>query len=230
MAPAGGVDDDTGVEVETGTEQPLVVRDDTHADQDERSAVGGPVGELHRVRAAAATHALDRDSKPQVDVVVSVQISDDLSDRGSRDVAQWELEVVDDGHFHLVARKGGSNLPDGSLAEFSENARASAGDIVITRKNDRRLRALNGGSVRNGDRWTVVAVRKDGSIVVRRTGRRVAATIRMSDAVWLDGPRSDGPDAACARAGGSGAEVETSAAQRWRQMVTRPSGHWRAGY
>jgi conjugative relaxase-like TrwC/TraI family protein len=64
----------------------------------------------------------------------------------------------------------------GREVELAEGARASAGDIVITRKNERRLRAPNGGWVRNGDRWQVLDVRKDGSIAVRRTGHRLAAT------------------------------------------------------
>lgn len=54
---------------------------------------------------------------------------------------------------------------------------ASIGDLVITRRNDRRLRALRGGWVRNGDRWTVADVRSDGSIVVRRQHHRWAASV-----------------------------------------------------
>ena len=65
----------------------------------------------------------------------------------------------------------------GPEVELAEGARASAGDIVITRRNDRRLRALNGGWVRNGDRWLVLDVRRDGSMAVRRAGRRLAATV-----------------------------------------------------
>nr|WP_220481609.1 MobF family relaxase [Nocardioides ginsengisegetis] len=65
----------------------------------------------------------------------------------------------------------------GPEVELAKGAHASAGDLVITRKNDRRLRALNGGWVRNGDRWTVTAVRKDGSLAVRRTWHRLSATV-----------------------------------------------------
>lgn len=45
---------------------------------------------------------------------------------------------------------------------------ASAGDLVITRRNDRRLRPVRGAWVRNGDRWHIDEVGKDGSIVVSR--------------------------------------------------------------
>lgn len=50
---------------------------------------------------------------------------------------------------------------------------ATAGDVIITRKNDRRLRSGNGSQwVRNGTRWVVTRVRDDGSITIRPTTRR----------------------------------------------------------
>ena len=42
------------------------------------------------------------------------------------------------------------------------------GDLVITRLNDRRIRTMSGGWVRNGDRWRITDIRRDGSIVVSR--------------------------------------------------------------
>lgn len=53
---------------------------------------------------------------------------------------------------------------------------ASVGDTVITRRNDRRLRAGRSW-VRNGDRWTVTDVRADGSLSIRRAGRRWGASV-----------------------------------------------------
>jgi conjugative relaxase-like TrwC/TraI family protein len=71
---------------------------------------------------------------------------------------------------------------DGREAALAEGTKASAGDIVITRRNDRRLRSLNGGWVRNGDRWTVIDVRNDGSITVRRPDRRSRARVLLPPA------------------------------------------------
>ncbi|WP_062389920.1 MobF family relaxase [Demequina iriomotensis] len=48
---------------------------------------------------------------------------------------------------------------------------ASVGDTIVTRQNDRRLR-VGRDWVRNGMRWTVTQLRRDGSLVVRRTDRR----------------------------------------------------------
>lgn len=50
---------------------------------------------------------------------------------------------------------------------------ATVGDLIITRKNDRRLRSGSGHRwVRNGARWMVTRVRGDGSITIRPTTRR----------------------------------------------------------
>ena len=56
---------------------------------------------------------------------------------------------------------------------------AGVGDVVVTRENDRRLRA-GAGWVRNGDRWTVTATGRDGSLRVAR--------IDSHDAVVLPAP------------------------------------------
>ena len=70
-----------------------------------------------------------------------------------------------DGH---VAPQGGVQLHDGS--------QASVGDLVITRRNDRRLVASTGW-VRNGDRWTVAATHPDGSATVRRAAGHAAVVL-----------------------------------------------------
>lgn len=60
--------------------------------------------------------------------------------------------------------------------ELHDGTRAATGDTVITRRNDRRLRAGRGW-VRNGDRWTVTEVRDDGSVILRRAGHRWGASV-----------------------------------------------------
>jgi conjugative relaxase-like TrwC/TraI family protein len=59
-----------------------------------------------------------------------------------------------------------------------DGSAASVGDTVITRRNDRRLRVA-GSWVRNGDRWTVVAVNANGSIDLRRGRRRWGSPTRL---------------------------------------------------
>ncbi|MFE5291844.1 MobF family relaxase [Isoptericola sp. NPDC056618] len=58
-----------------------------------------------------------------------------------------------------------------------DDARASAGDVVVTRRNDRRLRTGSNTWVRNGDRWKVTHVRLDGGLEVRPEGRRRGSVV-----------------------------------------------------
>lgn len=60
--------------------------------------------------------------------------------------------------------------------ELHDGTHAATGDTVITRRNDRRLR-VGRGWVRNGDRWTITEVRDDGSLTLRRAGRKWGASV-----------------------------------------------------
>jgi hypothetical protein len=53
---------------------------------------------------------------------------------------------------------------------LADGTRASVGDIIITRRNDRRIQAGSTGWVRNGDRWKITAITADGSAIARRAG------------------------------------------------------------
>jgi energy-coupling factor transporter ATP-binding protein EcfA2 len=65
-----------------------------------------------------------------------------------------------------------------SEAPLRDEAAASVGDIVITRNNDRRLRSGQDW-VRNGARWKVIAVRRDGSLRVRNTEQPGSRSISL---------------------------------------------------
>jgi len=62
---------------------------------------------------------------------------------------------------------------------LGDGTRASEGDIVTTRSNDRRLHTLHGGWVRNGDRWRVAEVNKDGSVRVERLGVGIGGGVTL---------------------------------------------------
>lgn len=75
--------------------------------------------------------------------------------------------------FELNKRARAERILDGDTAASTEvrlvdGSHASEGDIVITRRNDRRLKPLRGGWVRNGDRWRILNVGPDGSAEVQR--------------------------------------------------------------
>lgn len=54
----------------------------------------------------------------------------------------------------------------GGIALIGGDERAYVGDIVVTRKNDRRLETSVGEPVRNRESWTVEAIGDDGSLTV----------------------------------------------------------------
>ena len=67
-------------------------------------------------------------------------------------------------------RLAAHTTPLGREVALREGATASAGDVITTRRNDRRLALTANDWVRNGDRWHVLDVRSDGSLRVRHLG------------------------------------------------------------
>ncbi|WP_377642285.1 MobF family relaxase [Oryzobacter terrae] len=63
----------------------------------------------------------------------------------------------------------------GRGARLADGNTAHVGDTVVTRSNDRRLRVSASDWVKNGDRWTVRQVQRDGTLAVQhlRGGRLV---------------------------------------------------------
>jgi conjugative relaxase-like TrwC/TraI family protein len=74
----------------------------------------------------------------------------------------------------------------GPEVALADGCRASRGDVVTTRRNDRRLVAGRSGWVRNGDQWAVAQVRGDGSVTVRRLGRNAGASVVLPAAYVAD--------------------------------------------
>ena len=59
-------------------------------------------------------------------------------------------------------------LLDGAVdqreVDLVDGCRASVGDVVITRRTTARIRTMRGGWVKNGDRWRVTDIRRDGAV------------------------------------------------------------------
>jgi conjugative relaxase-like TrwC/TraI family protein len=76
----------------------------------------------------------------------------------------------------------------GSEVALADGNRASAGDLINTRTNDRRLRTSASDWVKNGDRWTVLKADQYGGLRVqhRRSGRTIhLAASYVRDSVEL---------------------------------------------
>ncbi|MCV7008731.1 MobF family relaxase [Mycobacterium gordonae] len=111
----------------------------------------------------ANDNAAGRDSAmlaPTNDIVAQ------LNERARAD--RLDAQAADPAHATTAAKTRETTLADG--------LRASAGDIVATRRNKRTLRLAGGRDfVRNGQRWRVETVKTDGSLAVARidTGQKV---------------------------------------------------------
>jgi conjugative relaxase-like TrwC/TraI family protein len=65
----------------------------------------------------------------------------------------------------------------GQEVQLSDGTHASAGDCVITRRNDRRLATSATDWVTNGDRWTITHVHPDGALDVSHVSAKRRATL-----------------------------------------------------
>jgi hypothetical protein len=68
------------------------------------------------------------------------------------------------------AHRLASTPTPGPEVALVDGNRASAGDLIITRTNDRQLRTTATDWVKNGDRWTVSSIDRDGGLRVKHRG------------------------------------------------------------
>jgi conjugative relaxase-like TrwC/TraI family protein len=61
------------------------------------------------------------------------------------------------------------NVPVGQEVRLGDGNRASVGDMIITRANDRGLRLSATDWVKNGDRWTITHINRSGGLTVRHS-------------------------------------------------------------
>jgi len=74
-------------------------------------------------------------------------------------------------------RLAAQDAPIGREVTLRTGSKASCGDLITTRRNDRRLVLTRNDWVRNGDRWTVRAVGADGSVTARHVGTNRIITL-----------------------------------------------------
>jgi hypothetical protein len=84
-------------------------------------------------------------------------------------VAELNSRARADRVASCLVRDGGVTTTDGTVI--------GVGDAVVTRRNNRDL-TIPGGWVKNGDTWTVSALRPDGSATLTRPGR--GSSVRVS--------------------------------------------------
>lgn len=111
-----------------------------------------------------------------MDAAYTAWRSDQAAGKASILVAEAQQAVT-----ALNQRARADRIIDGTINPTRElplhdGSAVCEGDLVITRRNDRRLRSSSSW-VRNGDRWTVIKLREDGSVTIRPTNRRFGGSI-----------------------------------------------------
>ncbi|WP_068273586.1 MobF family relaxase [Aldersonia kunmingensis] len=90
----------------------------------------------------------------------------ELNARARTDRLAAQASELGRGRLNRLRRRLARDTTDREVT-LADGLCASAGDIVCTRRNDRRLAITATDWVRNGDRWYVENVEKDGSLRVR---------------------------------------------------------------
>lgn len=113
----------------------------------------------------------------------------DLADgRASVLVAEASSTVVDLNRRARADRILAGDVDPSRAVALADGTEASVGDLVITRRNARRLITLRGGFVRNGDRWQITKVRRDCAVEARRvlpSRRGSGVAVRLGSTVVL---------------------------------------------
>lgn len=106
-----------------------------------------------------------------LDAAYTVWRQDVASGRASVLVTDARQSVVELNTRARAERILDGDTEAGAEVRLADGTHASAGDLIITRANDRRLSPDRGGWVRNGDRWLVLAAGDDGTLTVKRLER-----------------------------------------------------------
>ena len=77
-------------------------------------------------------------------------------------------------------RLAASTAPVGVQVPLADGSTASAGDVVISRRNERRLAISATDWVKNGDRWTIGAVLPGGAVAVTHLATRRRLTLPVA--------------------------------------------------
>ena len=126
----------------------------------------------------------DGDGKEMIDAAYAAWRADRDTGRVSVLIAETREDVT-----ALNARARADLILEGRItpareATLVEGTLAGVGDTIITRRNERRLRTGTGRNwVRNGETWRITDVCEDGSITIRKPGRRFGSIVLPADYV-----------------------------------------------
>lgn len=158
-----------------------VMRFKTATDAPDHSEAAASLA-LRNGEPAALAHYLDRDrvhvgdTSTATDALYTAWRTDRDAGRDSLMLAPTRELVIE-----LNTRARRDRITDGRVhgpsIGLSDGTNASTGDLIITRRNDRRLRLSPTNWVKNGDRWHIESVHPDGSLQVTHARRGTRTTL-----------------------------------------------------
>ncbi|MDQ1682100.1 MAG: hypothetical protein QOH99_641, partial [Frankiaceae bacterium] len=176
---AGGVLRD--IERSRGAVTLSEVRRFTHADGSANHAEAAASLAIRRGERAGLGYYLDHgrihvgDDTTTADQAFTAWSADRAAGLDTLLVASTNAQVRALNLLAQTARLAAAATPVERRVTLADGTMVSAGDAIITRRNDRRLTLSATDWVANGDRWTVTSVRPDGALEARhaRSRRRV---------------------------------------------------------
>lgn len=122
-------------------------------------------------------------AEQMLDAAYTAWHTDLQAGRASVLVAESNSSVVDLNRRARADRILAGEVYARRAVALGDGTEASMGDLVITRRNARRLSTARGGFVRNGDRWQITAIRRDGAVEARRVVRQRGGGTRLRSTV-----------------------------------------------
>ncbi|MCF4122058.1 relaxase domain-containing protein [Antribacter sp. KLBMP9083] len=124
---------------------------------------------------AGRIHAVD--PATAADTVYEAWATDRAAGLDSLMLAPTRVLVTDLNQHAQADRLARLDTPPGDGASLGDGCTVYVGDTVLTRRNDRRLRLTGTDWVKNGDRWTVTDIGRDGGLTVRHQASGLAVRL-----------------------------------------------------
>jgi len=133
----------------------------------------GDVGALGFYLDHGRIHVVDPDTATTT--LVAAWHADTRAGLDALMLAPTRNQVAELNHAARTARLDG--VPPGRETILADGNPASSGDVIITRRNNRTLTSGATAWVRNGDRWRITIVHRDGALDVQNLRTRAQLTL-----------------------------------------------------
>ena len=153
-----------------------------HNDWEKESSLGLRLGDLSVIDTYLAhSRVVDGDLQDMLDAAFTAWQRDLAAGKVSVMIAETVETVRALNERARLDRIITGDVSATGAVDLHDETQAGRGDLVITRKNDRKL-STGKAWVKNGDRWIITATHHDGSVTVRRAGICTGGAVRLPSA------------------------------------------------